>query len=117
MKVSRSQLKVLGENQQGVFEQKMIAHLRQHLARDGQPVDAAEARAAVRAGMRRALHHGIRIEYDVGRFIDLWWVLGPGFDEQPPWAAILAAPHAPRLRVDQLCRTALQRLGGALREG
>lgn len=80
-----------------------------HLARcwPARVAEMTEPRAAalVRAAAARAREHGLIREFEVGRFIDCCFVLGPEFEADPrcAWAApILGSGRSARERANQL---------------
>lgn len=110
------QLKVLQEAQLRRFEAEAAEHVRscwsEQVAEEDQ--DEEEVHATVAHALERADAHGIEDEFDVLRYINLMYSLGPDFDVALDWAAaILANVERPaRDRMDELTEYAL-----ALEEG
>lgn len=66
----------------------MAAHLRQFFPDDCAELGDARLRDLIHWGIARAAHHGIEVEVDVCRYLDLMMALGQRFDSDPayPWA-------------------------------
>lgn len=78
--------------QMASFSRELVARFVERMADRlgdtlGRRVTTREALlAAIRAGIERAEHHGITTTEDVERYLVVLAALGPGFDEQLPWA-------------------------------
>lgn len=90
---------VIAASQQAAFRERGLAELRDTLVA---PVRACFPRrcaalgaealpGCVEGGMRRAAAHGLTLERDVGAYVELMSVFGPGFehDSRFPWASLL----------------------------
>jgi hypothetical protein len=114
LKIREEQVGALRRAAERAFEARMIAHLREHFPAACAGLDDGALRERVRLGTARARRHGFEAEADHCRFIDLMFVLGEHFDEDPrlPWvAAILAdAADAPADTMRYLCDEARRRL-------
>ena len=88
------------------FIESMLPHVARYHARQFTTLGEDGVRETVGAAVECAERHGITIERDVARFIDIWFALGPGFDVSPsfPWAAATLAERrlTPTARVDRL---------------
>jgi hypothetical protein len=96
---------IIRKEQMNVFARPVAADLacriRTHVTRtfpaQCDALGEAEVRRRVRAGIARARGYGLQSHYDILRFVDLLFVLGPDFDSDPdlPWAKeILTDPSA-----------------------
>lgn len=98
------------------FEDKMVRHLMQFWPERCAAIGESAVRASVRQGVESAQRHGIVVEFDVARYLDLMYALSFDFDTSPatPWAAaILADPaRTPGAKVDRLCAEAQRRRAG-----
>jgi hypothetical protein len=98
------------------FITRVIAHLNELFPERCAVLGPAEVRATVELGMQRGWKYGLDNEYDLVRYIDHMYVLGPDFDTDPryPWAAsILSDPGlASRSKMDWLSGRTRQELPG-----
>ena len=86
MIIRRVQLQTFVDKSTGLFESRMIVHLRKCFAAQCGTLSDEELRVSVRRGTESAAKHGITAERDICKFIDIGMVHGPGFD-QSPWAS------------------------------
>lgn len=86
MIIRQAQLRSFVDNSNGLFETRMIAHLRKCFAAQCSKLSDDELRESVELGKNSAAEYGITAERDVCKFIDIRTVHGPGFDESP-WAS------------------------------
>ena len=92
----REHVKALDRYMAESFEVRAIAHLRRCFPEVVGKASDEQMLELVRYGSERAGSHGIDIERDVLRYIDLMCVFGVDFDRDPaqPWAArVLEDPH------------------------
>lgn len=88
------------------LECRLVAHAQRVFPEQCERMGEPAVRERVRAGMAAARRWGIEGQYDVSRYVDLLFLLGPDFgaDDGCPWARpILADPSlAPAARLDKL---------------
>ncbi len=112
MNLRQGQLDALSEPQRREFEEFMVAHLQKWFPDECSALGDEGMRLRIRTGMARAEPYGLVGRRDVCKFIDVSFVLGPKFDQDPalPWAArILAARDLdPSAKADQLVAAALE---------
>lgn len=100
------QAAALSDPAAGEFACRLLAHVKAVLPGALAAISDDEARRIVRSGIERARLHGIGLEFDVLRFVDLVFILGEGFDTDAayPWAAAILdrADLAPSAKVDRL---------------
>jgi len=92
------------------FEDRMVVHLNQFFPEQCTMLGEPKVRETIRYGIQRAASHGIVVERDVCKYLDLMFAFGPDFDQDPrhPWAAeILNDPKTtdPETRLKRLCDT------------
>jgi hypothetical protein len=90
---------VIPASQQAAFRERglaelrdaLVAHARACFPRRCANIGADALPAHVEDGMRRAAAHGLTLERDIGAYVDLTIVFGPGFehDSHCPWASLL----------------------------
>jgi len=104
-----------------LLRQRVTAHVREGYPEDYAILGAETVKAAVDLGIARAAQHGFEQGDDVEKYVDLMFLLGAYFDEDPlyPWAVhILNDPGlaSPSIRIHNLEVTAaghLLRTAGA----
>lgn len=84
------------------FVDELLAHFRAHLPGHAAALGDEGTRSAIRYGIGRARSYGIESEAGARVFVQLMFVLGPGFDADPklPWAAeilLAGGDEAPRV--------------------
>lgn len=87
------------------FEDWMLRHLRQFFPAQCLSLDETALRELVRYGIARASTHGITMERDVCKYIDLNTVFGRDFDTDTrfPWAArVLRRIQSPTTKIQSL---------------
>jgi hypothetical protein len=87
------------------FEERMLDHLRDFAPRHFRVLTDDEVRAVIRHGMERAAAHHLTTERGIRYYVDVMFMFGSGFDDDPliPWAApILDGPDAELVRADRL---------------
>lgn len=103
--IRRHQFEAFAAAARGAFEARMLAHLARCWPARVAAMTEPRVAMLIRAAVVRAREHGLTQEFDVGRFIDCCFVLGPDFEADPrcPWAApILGSGRSARERADQL---------------
>jgi hypothetical protein len=86
MIIRPSQIQTFVDKSNGLFESRMIVHLRKCFAAQCGKLSDDQLRESVEQGKKSAASYGITAERDVCKFIDIRTVHGPGFD-QSPWAS------------------------------
>jgi hypothetical protein len=93
-----------------VFEDRVIAHVRQFFPEESGRLDEPELRETIRYGMGRAETYGLVSERDVCWYIDMMFAFGRDFDVDPdlPWAAEILNDKAaePAVKTERLCAAA-----------
>lgn len=106
IKIRPEQFTALKSLSRASFVDRMVVHLRHVFPEDTKLASEASLRKIIDLGVDRSRLYGITYEYDVARFIDLYFILAPDYDtsEKAPWAAaILNESSLPGWqRVDQL---------------
>ena len=71
------------------LECRLLTHVQRLFAEQCRPLGEEGVRQRVRLGIRAAARYGIEAEYDVSRYVDAMFLLGPDFDTSEcwPWAA------------------------------
>jgi hypothetical protein len=100
------------------FEERVLAHLREHFPKEMEALDPEAAQSLVRDALHRARHYGLESESELASFADLSVALGPGFDTDPryPWAAEILNDDwtpVPATRLERLYERALAYLNEA----
>src|SRR5437764_345403 len=87
MIIRQEQMAVLAGVHQRKFEDELAEHLNRCFPDKCAALGEARMRHVIRHGIGRAASHGINLERDICKFIDLMFVFGYGFDECPdlPW--------------------------------
>jgi hypothetical protein len=69
------------------FEDQMVEHLKKFFPEQYQSLGEKEVRKAIRHGMNRAKTYGIITQRDVSKFLNIMFVFGLNFDQDPryPW--------------------------------
>jgi hypothetical protein len=88
-KLRREHVRSLDATMLESFEVRAIAHLRRCFPEVVGTASDEQMLELVRYGIERARSHGIDLECDVLRYLDLMCVFGVDFDRDPacPWAA------------------------------
>ena len=86
------QIRVFQQSRRTQFEDDMVAHLQRRFA--GRPVaeNAERLRVLVREGIQTAGTYGIKVVYDVRRFLEFSAELGPDFHRLPWVKKVLDDP-------------------------
>ncbi|HPS79261.1 MAG TPA: hypothetical protein PLS53_13970 [Thermoanaerobaculaceae bacterium] len=95
-KLRREHVRALDATMLGSFELRATAHLRRCFPEVVGKASDDQMLELVRFGIERARSHGIDLECDVLRYLDLMCVFGVDFDRDPacPWAAqVLGDPQ------------------------
>jgi len=111
--IRRAQIAVLAGPGLARFRGRASDHLRAQFPRPCAPLSDADLLAAVDHALARCADHRIELESDILRFLNLMFLFGARFDEDPAidWAApILARTELdPHQRMDALYAAALAR--------
>lgn len=96
---------------EGLFESWMVKHLAEFFAEETSRLNDRAIRACIRASLRKARMHGFATESQWCKYIDLSFVFGARFDEDPdiPWASAILADRRlidPEMRMEVLFDTA-----------
>lgn len=106
MLVRRQQIDSLNQAELRKFEDRAYQSLQRHWPDDVAARGEPAARESIRTGIERAKTYGIETERDVLSYINLMYLYGDGFDQDPrvPWAGrILRDPKlAPGAKIDRL---------------
>ena len=86
MIIRQAQFQSFIDESNGLFESRMIVHLRKCFAAQCETLSDDQLRHIVEQGKKSAASYGITAERDVCKFIDIRTIHGPGFD-QSPWAS------------------------------
>lgn len=117
---------VIPVSQQAAFRERglaelrdtLVAHVRACFPRRCAVLGAEALPGCVEDGMRRAAAHGLSLERDIGAYVELTIVFGPGFehDSHCPWASILteASDLDPSARIQATFAGALAALSSTL---
>ncbi|QDE86274.1 hypothetical protein BHS07_34695 [Myxococcus xanthus] len=108
-------MEVFHQAAQAQFVHETLLHVRRHFPEEVERLGDEEARAWVRHGTLRAESHGLTLESNIRRYVDLMFAFGHDFDMDPtmPWAnTILEQPSqmSETARMDWLYETALAQL-------
>lgn len=92
---------------QAIFESWMVEHLEKFFHEETADLGAEEIRSRIRAAVKRAHGHGFVRDPQVSRYVDLTFIFGPAFDQDPglPWAAEILGDQRvtdPAMRMDLL---------------
>ena len=107
MIIRKRQIEAFDEAVAESLECRVLAHLKRVLPRQCATLGEGEVRRRIRAGLAKAERHGFETDYDITRFVDLMFLLGPEFDTVGgvPWAGeVLSDPSLPdaTARMDRL---------------
>jgi len=113
--IRERQIQVLA---QGMFELWMAGHLAEFFHAETTGLDPAEIGSRIRAAVQEARRHGFIGDSQVCRYVDLSFVLGPDFDQDPslPWAAEILGDDRvtdPEMRMDLLYEAAMDHVARA----
>ena len=115
--IRHDQMQAFSEAAARSFEDRMVVHLEKFFPQQCKALGEQRTRDVIRLGIERAARHDIDVEYDVCRYIDLMFVFGERYDEDPawPWASRILGDKgaSQRARVDRLwdrARAAIWRL-------
>ena len=81
--IRREQLEALAEARKRDFERRVRVHLEETQPELHDELGEETVRASIQWGIERALGHGLESEYDIARYIDAMYALGPEFDADP----------------------------------
>lgn len=104
------QMKALAAAAHDQFEVVAVRHLETSVPDFCAHLGPVALAAFVHSAVKRGLSHGLEEDYDLLRFVNLTYLLDPGFDENPdlPWAKAYLADREidPSARLDLLCHHA-----------
>jgi hypothetical protein len=112
--IRREQMEVFRLARERRFEERALAHLKDHLPERCAVLGDAAVRETIRNALGKARHYGFEEEYDILRLLNLMYTLGFEFDSDAryPWAReTLEMPDLrPRARMDLLVQQAMDTL-------
>jgi hypothetical protein len=112
--IREEQMEVLREYMRRRFEDRMVAHFREFWTEECDAMGEESVRQMIRKGSERAAAHGITKEYDIARYVNIMFALGPDFETDPAteWAGRVLSDEelGPRPRMDLLCDRVEQEL-------
>jgi len=81
------QMEALRKGMLGNFEDRMVVHLKKFFPGQCHKLGEEEVRKAIRHGINRAKTYGIVTQRDVSKYLNIMFVFGLNFDEDPryPW--------------------------------
>ena len=107
LRIRQAQIDAFGQTMATQFEAVVYKYLTKTYPEKTTALGEQKVRESIRAGIQRAAQYGITAEFDVGRFIDLMYLISPNFDSDPgaPWVRpTLASPlMKPAVRMDVVC--------------
>ncbi len=110
--IRNAQMEALSQAMKESFESRAVAHLKRALPEETAELGESEVRQSVRLAVLKAGRHGLTDEYNILRFLNLMYVLGFHFDDDPgiPWARKILADTALQAgtRMDLLTERARQ---------
>jgi len=102
----QEQIDALAKAAEKQFEDRVLAHLQRVWATECQAVGESRIRQSIREAIERGKALGFVSEYDLVRFIDLFYLLGRKFETNPraQWAADILnqAELSPATKLDRL---------------
>src|SRR5580704_13332840 len=86
--IRNEQMRVLAQGAVKRFEASAARHLKRNIPEFCAELGPEALAGFVRDAVRRGLSHGLEEDYDLLRFVNLTYLLDPGFDDDPelPWA-------------------------------
>jgi len=112
--IRKQQLQVFEQHALAHFEERALAHLRSAIPVDYARVGETAARHSIRSALRKSKLYGFTNEFEVLTFLNLMYLVGLDFDEDPahPWARdILTDPRlGTRVKISRLLAR-VKRLG------
>src|SRR5882724_11501034 len=89
MIIRKQQMVFLSQARTGNFEDRVAEHLNRCFPAECQAMGSKRVLELIRYGIERAATHGVNLERDVCKYIDLMLVFGHDFDGDPntPWAS------------------------------
>ena len=96
MVIRQTQMAALTQSRQKDFEHSMAGHLQRCFPNEYKALGEKGTRSEIRYGIGQAATHGISLERNVCKYIDLMFVFGRDFDRDPglPWAPRILADGA-----------------------
>jgi hypothetical protein len=110
MIIRKTQMQSLGDASMNNFEARMAEHLKRCFPETCEAEGEMGIRDTIRYGIERAANHGITLERDVCKYIDLMFVFGPDYDGADWASAILQDDSLDNatLKTERLFATAKQ---------
>jgi hypothetical protein len=114
--IHKDQMEALGRVELRKFEDKMVLHLRQFFPQRCQELGEAGTRQSIRHGVERAEAYGLTAERDVTKYVDVMFVYGQDFDQDPSqrWAQVIltdgSLKDTPAAKASRLHEEAVRRL-------
>jgi hypothetical protein len=117
--IRKEQFAVFEKEEIKKFEEPTYLHLNILYPERCQDIGEPKLRRMIQYGIKRAASHGIQLENDVRKYIEVMLVLGPDFDNDPhfPWAASILTDESlkdPKLKASRLHETAMKNLAAQL---
>lgn len=87
--IRRPQVDILKEVPQQLFRERMLPHLKRYFAGDCKRLGDEQIRVVIDNGVVGARSHGFETRGEVCRYVNLMFMLGSGFDDDPqlPWVS------------------------------
>ena len=114
--IRREQLRALGSIARRGFEATLVSHFYEFFPQECEALGRAQATRVVQAGIARATPLGYRDNREIGLYINLMFMLGASFEDDPqiPWAGEQVrdlSVDPPFHRIQRAFRSALDYLG------
>lgn len=89
LKIRREQMEVFSKFMLKLFEDRILILLERNFPERCEEMGEQTVRDSIKKGIEDAAGYGIKIEYDVARYICLLFILGPNFDidTRYPWTS------------------------------
>jgi hypothetical protein len=120
--IRHAQMRALSDNAGRAFEDRVFVHLNGCFPNQCRQWGEPEVREWIRYGIKQASEYGITAQRDVCKYIDLMFVYGHDFDQDPnlPWASSILHDRAlrdPTTKLETLYEAGKQRQGGVRNRG
>jgi len=105
--IRREQMEAFAAARWRGFASLAAMHCRARHPEECAELDDQSLQSVVDSALRRARSHGFDQAQDLIRYLDMYFIMGPGADQEPWVAAILSqSKYSPSTRMDLLFRTA-----------